>query len=230
MEENTIAIFGDSSADPVEWLNHSWVELLSREYKFSNFAKRGSSLLYTYSCICRYADHYDKIIIFIPPIGRLWVPNCKIHQHFVNNFTVDLYYDDADYQDKKILDSIRSYFIHLSTYEMEELKHYAMVESIKNKFPTALIIPVTENSIRDYDRTCMNDISEIDYEYYDVHRYTPDFGRTCHMNKENNRIFCTIIKKWIDEGIFDMSVKYFKYPTESKEELFPDDKKYRFKF
>jgi hypothetical protein len=221
-----LAIFGDSSADPVEWLNHSWVELLSKEYYFTNFAKRGSSLLYTYNNICREHANFDKIIIFIAPVGRLWAPNCNINQHFINHRTVELYYDKADYTDKKILDSIKNYFVYLSTDEKEMLLHNAMVDSIKSKISNALIIPVTKRSIENYQGVCMHDISLIDYAYYDVHEYTPDFGRTCHMNKENNEIFYQKIKQWVDEEKFALSINDFKYPIETKEELFPINEKY----
>jgi hypothetical protein len=216
-----IGIFGDSSADPVEWLDHSWVELLSNEYQFTNFARRGSSLLYTYNNICQNYKQFDKIIVFIPPVGRLWVPNCIINQHFVNHKTAERYYDNANYSDKKILDSIKSYFIYLSTMEKETLQHNAIVDSIKCKIPNALIIPVTNQSIENYNGVSMYNISLIDYEYYNVHEYTPDFGRTCHMNKENNQIFYEKIKEWIETKKFKLDIKDFKYPIETKEELFP---------
>lgn len=226
MKKNNIAIFGDSSADPVEWLDHSWVELLSKDYNFTNFAKQGSSLIYSYNNICREYQNFDKIIVFIPPVGRLWAPNCKINQHFLNHRTIELHYDNADYSDKKILDSIKNYFIYLSTTEKETLQHNAMVDSVKSKIPNALIIPVTRQSIENHTGVCMYDISIIDYAYYDVHEYTPDFGRTCHMNKKNNEIFYHKIKRWLDSGEFILSIKDFEPPLETKEELFPKNEKY----
>jgi hypothetical protein len=219
-----LGIFGDSTADPVEWLNHSWVELLAKEYKFTNFAKQGSSLLYTYNNICIEHHQFDKIIVFIPPVGRLWAPNCLINQHFLNHRTVELYYENADYSDRKILDSIKNYFIYVSTFEKEILQHNAIVDSIKCKIPNALIIPVTKHSIENFEGVCMHDISIIDYEFYNVHPYTPDFGRTCHMNKENNQIFYQKIKQWLDSNDFILSIDDFTTPVETKEELFPNEK------
>jgi hypothetical protein len=220
----TIGIFGDSSADPVEWLNHSWVELLAKEYDFTNYAKRGSSLLYTYSNICQEHTKFDKIIVFIPPVGRMWAPNCYINQHFINHNTVKLYYDNADYSDKRILDAIKNYFVYVSTDEKEILQHNAIVDSIKSKIPNALIIPVTGRSIEHYQGVCMHDISLIDYAYYNVHEYTPDFGRTCHMNVKNNEIFYQKIKKWLQDGEFSVKLTEFREPTETKEDLFYNEK------
>jgi hypothetical protein len=73
----------------------------------------------------------------------------------------------------------------------------------------------------------MYNISLLDYEYYNVHEYTPDFGRTCHMNKENNQIFYERIKEWIETEKFNLDIKDFKYPIETKEKLFPKHETYR---
>ena len=98
-----------------------------------------------------------------------------------------------------------------------------MVDSIRVLFKDALIIPVTPDSV--YDTTaCMHYISLLDYEKYEVNEYVPDWGRTCHMNKENNRIFYEKICNWLDTGNFVLDAKDFKYPVESKEELFYDKK------
>ncbi len=217
-----LGIFGDSSADPVKEFKHSWVELLQEEFKFENFAVRGSSLLFTYDKLFTHAHKFDQLLIFIAPPGRMWVPNCKVHQHFMNQKTVEMYFDKAStITDKKILKSVEEYFNNLWLLHKELLQHNAIVDSIKIKFPNALLIPVTPHSIKDHNGLCMHDISLLDYEYYEVNEYVPDWGRTCHMNKENNKIFYSKIKEWIETEIFNISIKDFKYPTETKEELFP---------
>jgi hypothetical protein len=218
-----LGIFGDSSADPVEYFNYSWVELLQEKFIFENFSARGSSLLFTYDKLLTHAHKFDRLLIFIAPPGRLWAPNCKIHQHFMNQKTVEIYADRANtFTDKKILKAIESYFNDLWLLHKELLQHHAIVDSIRTRYPNALLIPVTPHSIQEYRGLCMHDISLLDYEYYDVNEYVPDWGRTCHMNKENNKIFFLKIKEWLETGTFNVSIKDFKYPAETKEELFPN--------
>lgn len=219
-----VAIFGDSSADPNVEFNHSWVELLAQKFSVDNFAKQGSSLLYSYEKLLEQGKNYKKIIIFIAPVGRMYVPNCKLSQHFINQKTVEIHKGTADFYQGKILDAIEQYFNYLWVFEKECLVQQAIVDSIKVNFPNALLIPVTKDSIRNFTGLCMHDISFLDYEYYEVHEYTPDLGRTCHMNKENNKIFARIIENWIETENFKIDIDMFKYPVESKKELFYDKK------
>jgi hypothetical protein len=218
-----LGIFGDSSASPNLDFNHSWVELLEKEYEFENFAVQGSSLLYTYSQLMAQGNKFENLIVFVAPVGRVWAPNCKIQQHFVNQLTVERYENSSGHADKNILNAVKLYFNNLWLYEKEQLQQRAIVDSIRINFPNALLIPVTPHSIYDWptDKICMHYISLLDYEYHNVHEYTPDWGRTCHMNKENNKIFFTVIKNWLVTKKFDMTIDMFKYPVETKEELFP---------
>jgi hypothetical protein len=217
----TIGIFGDSSAVPNKKFNHSWIELLSAKKSFDNFSAEGASLVFVYDQLLKYGKNYDEVIIFIPPVGRLWVPNYK-YQHFVNHLTAHMLLNNGLNSDEKILTSVKDYFINLWHYSRESLVQRALVDSINIMFPKALIIPVTPDGVYYNDR-CMHYISLLDNEYYDVHEYKPDWGRTCHMNKENNEIFYRKILNWLDNKTFVLDVKDFKYPAESKEELFPNE-------
>lgn len=218
---NTLGIFGDSSAVPNKKFDHSWVELLSKTKNFDNFSAAGASLVFVYDQLLRYGKNYENVIIFIPPVGRLWLPNYK-HQHFVNHLTAEILMNKDCYSDKKILTSVQDYFINIWHYRRESLIQRALVDSIYHMFPNALIIPVTPDGVYNNDK-CMHFVSLLDNEYYNVHEFTPDWGRTCHMNRENNRIFYKKILTWLENKTFDLDIRDFKYPTETKEELFPDE-------
>lgn len=218
-----LGIFGDSSAVPNSKFNHSWVELLAQKLDFDNFSAKGASLTYVYDQLLRYGKQYKKLIVFVPPVGRLWMPNFKLQNHFVNHLTAEMLMDQASVWDQKILKSVQDYFIDIWHYQREILIQRGMVDSIRLMFPNALVIPVTPDSIYDTS-TCMHYISLLDYEKYEVNEYVPDWGRTCHMNKENNRIFYEKISNWLETGNFILDAKDFKYPVESKEELFYDKK------
>lgn len=219
-----LGIFGDSSADPNKKFSHSWVELLERDIEFDNYARQGSSLLYTYDQLLKHGNEYDKIVIFVAPVGRLWMPSLKVKQHFVNHATVDLVYSNASSFEKKILNSIKAYFTHVWNFDTELLIQRSIIDSIRINFPTALLIPVTKDSVYDHTGITMHDISLIDYQYYNVHEFTPDFGRTCHMNKKNNEIFYLKIKKWLQINNFCVTIENFTNPVETKEELFYNEK------
>lgn len=218
---NTLGIFGDSSAVPNKKFKHSWVELLALQKNFDNFSAEGASLVFVYDQLLKFGKNYQDLIIFIPPVGRLWVPNFK-HQHFVNNMTAEMLMEKSSFVEQKTLASVQGYFLNLWHYSRESLIQRAIVDSIYTMFPTALIIPVTPDGVY-HNNKCMHYISLLDNEYYDVHEYKPDWGRTCHMNKENNRIFYEKILGWLETKTFSLDVKDFKYPTETKAELFPDE-------
>lgn len=217
---NNIAVFGDSTADPNPKFNHSWIEILSRKFKITNYAQAGSSLLFSYEQLLIHGHKYSKIIFFVAPVGRLYVPNCELTQHFVNQNTANLFKPVNDFKQKNIIDAVEKYFNYLWVWEKEILIQRSIVDSIQKNFPQALLIPVTKDSIYNFQGLCMHDISVIDYNYHDVNYYTPDFGRTCHMNKENNLIFSQIIEKWITDKSFHIDIDQFKYPVETKEDLF----------
>lgn len=215
----TLGIFGDSSAVPNKKFNHSWVELLAIKTDFDNYSAEGASLVYVYDQLLQHGKKYKNLIIFVPPVGRLWMPNFKMHNHFVNHSTADMLMTTADKWDKKILDSIHNYFIDIWHYRRETLIQRGIVDSIKFMFPNALMIPVTPDSIYD-NKNCMHYISLLDYEKYDINEYVYDSGRTCHMNKENNRIFYEKISNWLEKKTFTIDIKDFKYPVETKQDLF----------
>lgn len=219
----TLGIFGDSCAVPNSKFNHSWVELLADKINFDNYSVQGASLVYVYDQLLKHGSKYEKLIIFIPPVGRLWMPNFKLQNHFVNHQTAEMLMDKASIWDQKILNSVRDYFINIWHYQREQLIQRGMVDSIRMLFKDALIIPVTPHSIYN-NSACMHYISLLDYEKYEVNEYEPDWGRTCHMNKENNGIFYEKILNWLETGNFNLDAKDFKYPVESKEELFYDKK------
>lgn len=214
---NDLGIFGDSSAALNKDFEHSWVTLLSQDQKFDNYAAEGASLVYVYDQLIKHGKNYKKCIIFIPPVGRLWMPDFN-RQHFVNHRTVDLL-NRSSFLDQKILSSIKDYFINIWNYKREKLIQCALVDSIRLRYPTALIIPVTPDSVYD-DPKCMHHISLLDNEFYNVHEHERDWGRACHMNRENNKIFFQKIVHWIKTDNFDLDVKDFKYPVELKTELF----------
>ena len=217
-----LGIFGDSSAVPNKKFNHSWVELLSADIEFDNYSAEGASIVYVYDQLLRHSKKYQKLIIFAPPIGRLWMPNFKLQNHFVNHLSAKMLIESASLWDKKILNSVQDYFIDIWHYRRETLIQRGIVDSIRQMFPKALLIPVTPDSIYD-NQNCMHYISLLDYEKYNINEYVYDSGRTCHMNKENNKIFYEKIKLWNLSGTFDIDVKDFKYPVETKQELFYDE-------
>jgi hypothetical protein len=219
-----IGIFGDSSADPNKNFNYSWVELLGANpnYTVTTYAKQGSNFLYTLNQLQSFYKDFDKVIVTVTIPGRMWVPHCKTQQFFVNPMTVDLFWDKAGQKDKRIMQSVKDYYYNLWIWENEFLVHQSLVEKAMRDFPNALYIPVNTDSIENFVGPTLNDIGQIDYQYYNVDITTPDFGRTCHMNKQNNFIFCQMITEWIETNSFDLDISKFKYPVESIEELFLD--------
>lgn len=220
-----IAIYGDSYADynyrPNN--NKTWMQYLEdKDNKISVFANSGSSFYFSVKRYLETNNNFDKKIFFVTYPGRLYLPQILNEQkHIAGLSTAQLLFDSVKNPfDKKVYAAVVDYLMHVQNYEEELLKHYCMLDRIKHD-KNLLLIPVALDSFEKYNGTTMQQISQIDYDFYHLSTYPPKKDlRCCHMNQQNNKIFADIIHKWIVNDKFDFDLSSFVLPTESENKMF----------
>jgi hypothetical protein len=219
-----IAIYGDSYADyryqPRN--NKTWMHYLEDRLntRVTSFAASGSGLYFSVKKYLETHQEFDKIIFIVTFPGRLYVSQTETDLiHIPGISLANLVSETSDnLHEKKIFSAAADYLLYVQNYEEELFKHYCMLDRINHD--DVLIIPVSPDSLENYNGTTLTDISHIDYDYYQIDRNSARKDlRCCHMNQQNNKIFADKIYDWIQMGDFDFKVEDFKYPTESIDEI-----------
>jgi hypothetical protein len=219
-----IAIYGDSYADyryqPRN--NKTWMHYLEDRLntRVTSFAASGSGLYFSVKKYLETHGEFDKIIFIVTFPGRLYVSQTGTHLiHIPGISLANLVAETSDnLNEKKIFSAAADYLLYVQNYEEELFKHYCMLDRINHN--SILKIPVSLDSLENYNGTTLTDISHIDYDYYQIDKANPKKDlRCCHMNQQNNKIFADKIYDWIQTGNFDFKVEDFKDPTESKDEI-----------
>lgn len=230
-----IGIFGDSFAaynayllsptfSNVEDKNRkAWWDYLKEDFTVENNAVGGSSLFYTYTQFKKFYRTYDYIIILVTDYGRVWLPQLNTVYPWVPGYRQAERYLEIckDEEDKKILESLLDYYMYVedSNYVME--MHRLMCKEMINMCKNVLLIPCFNNEhqslVPNYEGQCLEDISKLDSDHYNVVLHETGCRRHGHLNDANHYILYQKINEWIkSDGSkkFEINLKDYKKPTE----------------
>jgi hypothetical protein len=238
-----IAIFGDSFADEriydhqdtnlISWIRH----LRTRGYDIDNYAKGGSSLIFSYNNYLENKHKYtsdDLAIFLVTSKGRLWLKNQNyVYEHmsginYCKHTQVELLKDNTlptliTTKSSQILDSVERYYHFLYDEHQDSLIGESLLRSIlleqkySNVFSNMLFISCFELMGYQIPNITGDNITIVDnlYLHEDIAKLdelkdSMKDHRLCHMNPENSEIFANMIEQWITTGKFNVDKNKFK--------------------
>lgn len=218
-----IGVFGDSFASPIK-LNPSpsWVDILSEEHSITNYAIDGSNLYHSVDQIKTHHEKYDKLILVVTQPGRIkipdWIKVDKIEDKFVtskfdrkiaekpNNNIIAAYAEAAN-----------QYFTYLQNVPYDNYVHNLMLDDVRNIRPDIILIPGFLNSFPNINGYSMHFIWAMEHTAWnlDWRAAILDFEdiRNCHMTTENNAIFASKAKEWLNGKPVHINLNDFVTPT-----------------
>ena len=203
-----IGVFGDSFASPSE-LNPSpnWLDILSTDYNITNYALQGSNLYFSVDLIKKNHLEYDKIILVVTSPGRLkianWIPVDRPEDRFIISIT-DYRFLNKNYDTitASYLEAGNQYYTYLQDITYDSYIHNLMIKDVCSLRSDIILIPAFLDSLLDVKGYSMHHIFlkentawNLDWKAT-ISQFTD--VRNCHMISENNQIFATKAKEWID--------------------------------
>jgi hypothetical protein len=203
-----IGVFGDSFASPSK-LNPSpsWLDILSAEYDITNFAIEGSNLFYSAEQIKKVHEDYDKLILVVTQPGRLkisnWIPVDSIKDKFITGkFDYKFLNKNNSSITASYLEAGNQYYTYLQDTTYDNYVHDLIIKDICNTRPDVILIPAFLDSWIDIKGYSMHHIFlkentawNLDWKAT-IAQFTDT--RNCHMIAENNQIFATKAKEWLN--------------------------------
>jgi hypothetical protein len=203
-----LGIFGDSFASAIKFNpSPSWVDILAYEHEVTNHAVDGSNLYHSVEEIKTHHENYDKLILVVTQPGRLkipdWIPVDKIEDKFI---TGKLDRKIAEKVDNNIVASYAEagslYFTYLQNVPYDNYVHNLMLNDIRNLRQDVILIPGFLNSFPNISGCSMHYICAKEHTAWNLDWSAAilDFEdiRNCHMTIENNAIFATKAKEWLN--------------------------------
>jgi hypothetical protein len=206
----TVAIFGDSFADPT-WVNNdylSWPELLTEQYDVTNYAMTGTSLWWSYNLFLEHYKKYDKCIFVVTVPGRIHIESTDKHLNLNPNTW-------------PVWDGIpigELYFRLFYSEKRETCFHKFMVNDILTA-DNVLVIPAFSESVPELKSWSLCHFADIELYHYGLVHPGSNENRKCHLSIENNQMVYNKITTAIAVGdkILQLSKEDFVVPTKPLE-------------
>lgn len=252
-----IGIFGDSfatgssnfkkffmgSGQVYENPTLDWTEIIGSKYLVTNFARAGSSLMFSVKEFLRWHHDFDKIIFVITNQGRITLndrldktdvkgdcvlPNYrhitglddvefKLKENFLNYS-----YSDAHII-KKAFQAVKQYYFFIHDLDNDCYLQSLMIDDIKKKRPDTIIIPAFNTSFgMEKKINSMNDIMCKENDHWRIDESNIKYfsrehyldTRHCHLTFENNCIFAEKVLQWLNGTPFSINLDDFVTPQE----------------
>ena len=216
MHKLSVGIFGDSFAAPADrHVTPGWPEILTDNYTVTNYARRGSSLYWSYKNFIEYEDNFDITIFVVTQPGRIslaedvvppggsgmnlmHVAANRIEDSLVRIAEMRKLNNDSIWKSwEKIYNCVKMYYTYVHDRERGELFHNMIVNKL-TEFNDNIIIPAFPIH---RDEPCMRDIYRLENEAWNIDSTTLDSmyhdKRNCHMTYDNNKIFAEMLDTYI---------------------------------
>jgi len=225
-----IGIFGDSFAEQHPSRRNDnifhWADLLN-DHHLTNYARGGSSLLFSYNNFIRYSENHDYNIFVVTSPGRLWIDNQELLDTgiFEDGFITGINSldfrrlalkkkTDLNFSKRKLaenaFDSIENYFLIWMSDQQNFLIHDVVLKDIF-KSKNTLFIPAFENSFKlNHKFTSLNQISLMELSSKKFKEVYPNEWKTIikkkfmlvdyrmgHLSRENHKILYEKINEYI---------------------------------
>lgn len=214
-----IGIFGDSFANHYRNDSLSWVQILEKKYKITNYAEPASSLYFSISKFFEHSatEKFDHIIFCITGPGRLYLPEHSAYTVYRNQDPTDRFTtrhaypqagdflpeEIANTKSQKIVDAIKSYYLYIENTAEQTYYHHCAVQDLKRLRPEALFL-----------QRELWDVCAAEDEYYFKNKNRNDYHdlKNCHLTANNNQITAELIDKWICGQTVSFSLDQFDLP------------------
>ena len=225
-----IGIFGDSYGVGFdkEGETISWPAIVSKKYQTTNYAQRASNFFYSYDLLKNFGHKYDKIIFLITWPGRI---RCQLEKLPNLNFTcLEHAQSNCDFFTKtnqlnlaKVAQSAADYYKYFFNPNQEQLFNDMLYKKLIEEYKDNINVLFSfSESVSTRNKISLNEITELDYSYYNIEDsyFKYEDTRHCHLNNSNNKILAEKIIGWIETDQFDLDISDFVEPTEPFEYYF----------
>ncbi len=236
-----IGIFGDSYGQYNGYIGRPDIEQYSNDIRktwwdylsddgltVENKCVAGSNLYYSYTQFKKFYRSYDYIIVLVTNWSRYWLPQLNtIYPHVPGYKQAEHYLKICkDEDDELILKALLDYFMYIEdeTYLVDMSK--LMCKEMLSLHKKVLLIPCfnpTQSIVPDWTSDCLEDISRIDSDFYNVDLYKHWCHRHGHINDANHYILYQKISEWIKAAgsiKFNINIQDYKKPSEPFEHNF----------
>jgi len=203
-----LAIFGDSFSEPTWAKNEkylAWPELLTANFKITNYSLSGSSLWWSYKQWKKdhHTNDYNIFVITIP--GRIYVESLDRHLN-VNPTTWPRWFG---------INFGELWFKYFYSEERENAFHNFMLEDIL-KSSNTLVIPAFLESMPGINSVSLCHLADLEMYHYGLTHAGNNERRKCHLTKENNLVVYEKILNAINqkEKILKLYQTDFKVPQD----------------
>lgn len=216
-----LGVFGDSSANHGD-VNYMWPTLISdfdSGIVVANHGFPGSSLWYTYEQLQEHAHKYSHIVILVTMWGRYKLKNIESPGcHTTGAASIESTLRNSNRPEiNNILSSLLNWMIYCRDDKQEKFYHQLTIDHIYNSLKDnhqLLMIPCfgqdASGIVPGSSHASMIDISFKDKE---IPTWTDDVliddPRSCHLNRENNKIFAKKIINWMHNKHFEINLNDF---------------------
>jgi hypothetical protein len=210
---NTLAIYGDSFADPSFGFDadptiqsQGWPLLLKEHYDVTLYGQGGSSVYYSYDLFKQTQSLYDHIIFVETTSGRWYHPIVidSIKYCYCNYNSLDLTEKQLKSRNhltsdiKHKLDAIKTWYLDLLDLDHDEEMNRLMIEEIKRVRPDAIIIDL--EFIRAWTRLLLLSFSSQLYKDH-CEGKLDEIRTICHWPEEFNRVLAKQLIFSLHSGI-----------------------------